>query len=106
MLCVLRNTLWMLGGQVEISHTDIVLGEWWVGGWMAGCVGGMQWWVLVASKLPDRPGWSVLPLLRHPTHARLPPCRRHLVSGPRQAGWLEVCEGEHSGGGGLQGAGQ
>ena len=28
MLCVLRNTLWMLGGQVEISHTDIVLGEW------------------------------------------------------------------------------
>lgn len=27
MLCVLRNTLWMLGGQVEISHTDIVLGE-------------------------------------------------------------------------------
>ena len=54
MLCVLRNTLWMLGGQVEISHTDIVLGEWWVGGWMAGCVGGMQWWVLVASKLPDR----------------------------------------------------
>lgn len=27
MLCVLRNTLWMLGGQVEIAHTDIVLGE-------------------------------------------------------------------------------
>ena len=36
MLCVLRNTLWMLGGQVEISHTDIVLGErlaGWGGGW-------------------------------------------------------------------------
>ena len=27
MMCVLRNTLWMLGGQVEIAHTDIVLGE-------------------------------------------------------------------------------
>ena len=26
MLCVLRNTLWLLGGQVEIAHTDIVLG--------------------------------------------------------------------------------
>lgn len=34
MLCMLRNTMWMLGGQVEISHTDIVLGAWvqsWVG---------------------------------------------------------------------------
>lgn len=27
MMCVLRNTLWLLGGQVEIAHTDIVLGE-------------------------------------------------------------------------------
>ena len=43
MLCVLRNTLWMLGGQVEISHTDIVLGERVVGGWtdvLVGCIGG------------------------------------------------------------------
>ncbi|KAI7844606.1 hypothetical protein COHA_001846 [Chlorella ohadii] len=29
MMCVLRNTLWMLGGQVEIAHTDIVLDDLW-----------------------------------------------------------------------------
>ncbi|KAL4853408.1 Kelch domain-containing protein 4 [Chlorella vulgaris] len=29
MLCVLRNTMWMLGGQVEIGHTDIVLDDLW-----------------------------------------------------------------------------
>jgi hypothetical protein len=27
LLCVLRNTLWLLGGQVEIATKDIVLGE-------------------------------------------------------------------------------
>ena len=29
MLCVLRNTLWMWGGMVEIGHTDVVLDDVW-----------------------------------------------------------------------------
>ena len=65
MLCVLRNTLWMLGGQVEISHADIVLGE-----------------QLAAEWLPGR---SDTPL--HPPQSLLSPslCRRPLVFGPSAA---------------------
>lgn len=29
MLAVLRGTLWLLGGQVEVAHTDIVLDDLW-----------------------------------------------------------------------------
>jgi hypothetical protein len=29
MLCVLKNTLWMHGGQVEIVHTDVCLDDLW-----------------------------------------------------------------------------
>lgn len=67
MLCVLRNTLWMLGGQVEISHTDIVLGALWV--W----VGGQDLCRLHrASLLPHSPPAHCLLLHSPPWHPPQP----------------------------------
>ena len=71
MLCVLRNTLWLLGGQVEIAHTDIVLGG--CGG--AGC-GWVGWVRMGAGNNVRTPGGSCSP----PRSARLrssPGCCHH-----------------------------
>ena len=61
MLCVLRNTLWLLGGQVEIAHTDIVLGE--LGG------GGQSRWLVFIFQAGNTQSQACCSPCQRETHA-------------------------------------